>query len=92
MQQKARGVYESKFMSGLIASVLILNFVITVRSTLDSTRSNCKNNPGRGVPLRYSTSWNLHFWRILPLESEKLTFAIAPRLILGGPGFGARAF
>ena len=32
----------------------------------------------------YSTSWNLHCWRALPLKSEKSTFAIAPRLILGG--------
>jgi hypothetical protein len=33
---------------------------------------------------RYSTFWNLHFWRALPLKSEKLTFESAPRLIWGG--------
>ena len=42
------------------------------------------NAPGREVPFMYSTSWNRHFWRVLPLKSEKLTFAVAPRLILGG--------
>ena len=38
-----------------------------------------KSNAGRGVYNSYSTSWNLHFWRVFPLNSEKLTFAIAPR-------------
>ena len=47
-------------------------------------RAIVESNPGRGLPLRYSTSWNLQFGRVLPLKSEKLTFAIAPRLILGG--------
>ena len=32
----------------------------------------------RGAPLRYSTSWNLYFWRALPLKSEKLMLATAP--------------
>ena len=43
-----------------------------------------RSNPGRGVPLRYSRSWNLQFWHPFPLRSGKVTFAIAPRLILGG--------
>ena len=30
------------------------------------------------------TPRNLRLWRVLPLKSEKLTFAIDPRLILGG--------
>ena len=45
-----------------------------------------KKYPGRGVLLRYSTSWNLRLWRVLPVKSEKFTFAISPRLILGGSG------
>ena len=47
-------------------------------------RAIVNQNPGRGVPLRYTTSWNRHFWRVLPLKSEILTFAIAPRLMLRG--------
>ena len=43
-----------------------------------------QKNPGRGVPSRYFTSWNLHFWRVFPLKFEELTFEIALRLILGG--------
>ena len=51
--------------------------------TLDITRSNCQSNPGRGVPRRYFTSWNLHFRRVLPLKFERLTFEIALSLIWG---------
>ena len=35
-----------------------------------------KRNPGREVQNSYSTSWNIHFWRVFPLESEKLKYAI----------------
>ena len=54
-------------------------------------RAIVKKNPGRGVPLRYSTSWHLHFWRGLPPKFDKLTFSIAPRLILSGVLGSARA-
>ena len=38
-----------------------------------------KNNPGCGVHNSYSTSWNLHCWRVFPLKSKKVTFAIPLR-------------
>ena len=42
-----------------------------------------KSNPGRVVQNSYSTSLNLHFWRVFPLKSEILTFVIAPRQLEG---------
>jgi hypothetical protein len=53
-------------------------------TTLDFLRGAIvKMKSGRGVPLRYSTSWNLYFWRVLPLKSEKLTLGLQVALRLG---------
>ena len=53
-------------------------------------RAIVESNPGRGVQNSYSTSWNLHFWRVFPLKSEELSLANAPRNLQGGSTIDAR--
>ena len=52
--------------------------------TLNFTRSNCLKQSRTWSTSQVLNVLEFHFWRVLLLKSERLTFAIAPRLILGG--------